>query len=395
MSTSTDAAPTHVDASPDPDGSRFASRWWRHRGTVGLLAAFVLLVAGVALTAGDPTTTARLDPANPGPDGARAVYRVLARDGVQTEVVRDEAAFAATSIDGGTTVVVSSTADLGRSTVASLREHAAPGHLVLLEPSGGVWNLLGAGYASTTTPAEAVRADCSATAAAGAVVGDLEVVVDRATTYPGPGCFAGDDGRPSLVDAGGALVVGAGEALTNASVLRGDDAALALRLLGQQDRLVWYVANAQDLAADDAVSIGSLLPDWIGPGLGLGALVMIAVIVWRGRRLGALATEPLPVVVRAVETTHSRGRLYRRAGDRAHASRTLRAAARTRLGERIGLGAAEDPDALMRSVATRTGRDPREITALLSPDATHPTTDHDLITLAQELDRLDREVRDT
>ena len=45
--------------------------------------------------------------------------------------------------------------------------------------------------------------------------------------------------------------------------------------------------------------------------LWLLGIAMLAVIWWRGRRLGALASEPLPVTVRSLETTEARGRLYR------------------------------------------------------------------------------------
>ena len=70
---------------------------------------------------------------------------------------------------------------------------------------------------------------------------------------------------------------------------------------------------------------------------------MVTVILWRARRLGPLATEPLPVVVRAVETTRSLGRLYRRSGDRGHAAESLRRAARSRLAERLRLGSTARP----------------------------------------------------
>ena len=46
-------------------------------------------------------------------------------------------------------------------------------------------------------------------------------------------------------------------------------------------------------------------------------------MLWRGRRLGPLVVEPLPVVVKAVESTQGRGRLYRRVRDRAHAAGIL------------------------------------------------------------------------
>ena len=73
------------------------------------------------------------------------------------------------------------------------------------------------------------------------------------------------------------------------------------------------------------------------------AIAVLALLVWRSRRLGALASEPLPVVVKAIETTRSRGRLYRKAGDRDHAAGALRAAARVRAAERLGLGTSRTP----------------------------------------------------
>ena len=80
-----------------------------------------------------------------------------------------------------------------------------------------------------------------------------------------------------------------------------------------------------DLAGGDGVSPRSLLPRWLRPALWL--LVLVAASRWWcGVRAGSapLAVEPLPVEVKAVETTRNLGRLYRRAGDRAHAAEALR-----------------------------------------------------------------------
>ena len=166
-------------------------------------------------------------------------------------------------------------------------------------------------------------------------------------------------------------------------------------MLGQDERLVWYVPSIDDLVGDDGVSLQTLLPRWVRPGLALLAIVMVTVILWRARRLGALATEPLPVVVRAVETTRSLGRLYRRSGDRDHAAESLRRAARSRLAERLRLGSTTPPDVLAREVARRTGRTEEEVVAVLGPAGVVPSSDRDLITLARQLTELDREVRRT
>jgi hypothetical protein len=198
-----------------------------------------------------------------------------------------------------------------------------------------------------------------------------------------------------LVERDGVSLFGAGDALTNDQVLRADNAALALRLLGQDQRLVWYVPQLGDLVADDGVSLESLAPDWIRPGIWLLALTVIGLALWRGRRLGPLASEPLPVVVKAIETTLSRGRLYRRAGDREHAARALRRAARDRAAERLRLGVVTDPHTLVRDVAHHVGRPEAEVAALIGPHAPTPATDAALIALATRLAELDREVRRT
>jgi hypothetical protein len=139
----------------------------------------------------------------------------------------------------------------------------------------------------------------------------------------------------------------------------------------------------------------SLLPQWLIPALWLLLCVGIAMIAWRGRRLGPLAREPLPVSVKAVETTRNLGRLYRRSGDRGHAADALRAASRMRLAERLRLPHRVDPTVLVDGVAARTGRAPAEVEGLIGSTARTPADDRELARLAQQLSELDREVSHT
>ena len=120
-------------------------------------------------------------------------------------------------------------------------------------------------------------------------------------------------------------------------MLRADNAATALRLLGQQPRVVWYVPSLDDLVGDDGVSLRTLLPTWLQPAVWLVALALLSLIWWRGRRLGALAVEPLPVSVRSLETTQARGRLYRTASARAHAADVLRRSTRASIAAHLQL----------------------------------------------------------
>ena len=356
----------------------------RHRAMLVVLAGLVVAVAVVAVSSGRGTSGGRLDPDNPDPAGAQAVARVLADQGVDVTVVRDADTLDRTTVDSGTTVVVTSTELLGRSTIRRLREHTAGATLVVVEPGPGTTRALGvAAPPAAATMTSARPAGCPA-------YDGLDVLVDRGVEYPVDGsCFGGMLAEPR----DGLVLLGAGDALSNDQVLRADDAAIALRLLGEHPRLVWYVPTLDDLVADDGVSLATLLPRWLRPALWLGLVTVVALMLWRSRRLGALATEPLPVVVKAIETTRSRGRLYRKAGDRAHAAGALRAASRERAATRLRLGAGSDPATLVRELARHTGRPADEIGRLLGPDAPAPHSDHDLITLASELAALDREVR--
>lgn len=359
-----------------------------------LVALALTLALGVAVwtTRDAETHPDALDPRNPGPEGGQAVAKVLEEEGVDLTIVRSADALDDTTVDDATTVVVTSTAYLAESTFARLREHAAPGRLVLVEPTYPVVQDIDGDLTTVGQSGERIAADC------GASVDGLTLEVDDATVFRGAtedtSCFATSGGAVLLERPDERLVLfGAGQALSNDQVLRADNAAVALRLLGTSERVVWYVPDPADATADEAVTLSSLIPRWIGPGIWLGALSVIALILWRFRRLGPLSTEPLPVVVRAVETAHSRGRMYRRSGDRGHAARALRRAARTDLATRLRLDRHTDTAIVTEATARHLGTTVEEIGPLLSDDQLPPATDHDLIRLAQALTRLRREVR--
>jgi Domain of unknown function (DUF4350) len=364
----------------------------RHRSTLLVGLALVAAVAAAIVLGTGTKTSTPMDPDNPGPEGARALARVLGDEGVDVRVARSADELEAIDVDGDTSVVVVLPEYLGTSTISRLRDHTGDAHTLIVVGAGpGVADALGAVGGGSAFPLGDGRASgCSDPRFEG-----LTLEVDLTTVYPDGECFDGKEGSIVAEPDDGLLLFGADEALTNDQILRADNAAVALRMLGQDERLVWYVPSIDDLTGDDGVSLQALLPRWVRPGLALLAIVMVTVILWRARRLGALATEPLPVVVRAVETTRSLGRLYRRSGDRDHAAESLRRAARARLAERLRLGSTTTPDVLAREVARRTGRTMEEVVAVLGPAGVVPSSDRDLITLATQLAELDREVRRT
>ncbi|HEX4686430.1 MAG TPA: DUF4350 domain-containing protein [Nocardioides sp.] len=363
-------------------------RWLRrHRGAVLVaVAALTLVLVSAWLGRHSRAYAADLDPGNPDGTGAQAVARVLEDQGVDVDVVRSADALTSAKPDAATTVVVTSTDNLGRSTTRRLLRSQGAAHLVVVAPGPELLLQLGVrSYPLTTTPSGPVAAGCPAYDA-------LAVRVESAQAYRMGGCFREDQGVMLAEPRTGLTLLGASEILTNDQILDGDNAAVALRLLGQRQRLLWYVPSLNDLRGADSISARSLLPDWLSPALWMLGVAGVGLIVWRGRRLGPLAREPLPVAVKAVETTRNLGRLYRRAGDRTHAAEALRSATRTQLAERLRLPRRVQPSRLVDDVAARTGRPVPEIDALIGPTAHSPTDDRALADLARRLTELDREV---
>jgi hypothetical protein len=359
----------------------------RHRVIVLVVAAAVMAVLLTAWLGRDSRTYgARLDPRNPRGDGAQALARVLADEGVDVDVVRSADALDHASTDASTTIVVTSSGNLGITTTSRLLHHQGDADLVLVAPGPQLVRELGlTSFPRATTSSGSVAAGCPAYAG-------LSLRVDAADAFQAPGCFRRDGGVLVARPRAGLTMLGASAAMTNDQILDGDNAAVVLRLLGQREHLVWYVPDLSDLGGSDSVSAASLLPDWLGPGLWLLTLAGVALVVWRARRLGPLAREPLSVEVKAVETTRNLGRLYRRSGDRSHAAEALRTAARARLAERLHLAGQPDPARLAADVAAYTGRPLSEVEAMLGPAHVPPRDDADLAALAQQLTRLDREV---
>lgn len=366
--------------------------WRRRHGATLLIGGGFLLAVVLTIVLGlADDRVDRYDPDNPGPEGAQALARVLDSQGVDVSVVRSADELEDTVADGQSVVVVTSTDQLGGNTVERLTQHVGRSRLVLVDPPPEIVDAVGATAAATpVVPDDGIKAECGDAMFAG-----LTLEVDVAVAYDGAdGCFEVEGGSVAL-EHGSVTLFGGGEALTNDQALNGDNAAIGLRLLGQGDRLIWYVPTFEDIGADDELGLGALLPRWIEPGLWVLAIAAVFLIVWRARRLGPLSSEPLPVVVEAIETTRSRGRLYRKAQDRAHAADALRAAARAKAAVRLGLGAGQDDAALVRDLARHVGRPEADVADLIGTHASTPASDRDLIALARNLTELDREARRT
>lgn len=392
------------------------SRWnrWRRRVIVAaiLIAGLGILIA-LALAARHPGAV--LEPTDPGRDGGRAVAQVLRAHGVEVTVARslDEVAQAMAETGGPTSIVMANPQYLWEGAAAQLLDEARSARrIVLVGVNSSHLHAMGLpalGWPLTTDADAAGPADCSSDLArdddrlAGMTVtryrAEPQAPADTVT------CFELTSQDPTRGDVlGGSLLLrlpagsthpeivlfGAPGAWTNGSVDEASNAGVALRTLGISPHLVWYQPGVQDLTASGGSSAAPVWPAWTAPALwlALGAFVLFAIAM--GRRLGRLVPEPLPVVVPAAETTVSRGRLYRRAGDRARTARILRLGTLTRMRARLGRPNATVTE-LGAALATLSGIPAATIEVILAgPD---PADDAALVRLAHDLTDLEEKVR--
>ena len=184
--------------------------------------------------------------------------------------------------------------------------------------------------------------------------------------------------------------MGTADFMTNSGLLEQGNAALAMNLAGSRPRVIWYAPQRVEGESGGAATVFDLIPDHVTWIVWQLCLVVALLALWKGRRVGPLVAEELPVVVRASETVEGRGRLYRSRRARDRAADALRTATLQRLLPRLGLGPNAAPPAVSEAVAQRSGHDPATVGhTLFGPP---PATDADLVNLAHELDNIERQV---
>lgn len=379
------AAPTAERAGP-----RSRLRGWRGPAAVAALLLAVLVTGALLVPR---SSGAALDPDNPDPRGSRALAQVLAERGVDVTLVRSTQDAVALA-DSGSTLLVARTGLLSPDRLDALAATGAD--LVLVEPDAVALERLApglepAGTAEPTVTGPSCAAPGPTTAGdalAGGVTYRARQDTPAALCYPVPS--AGASYAVTDQDGRRVVVLGQSRVLTNADVAQQGNAALALHTLGRHERLTWYLPSPLEGPVGEDPAALDLLPPAV-PRVGVALLLTFGVLVlWRARRLGPLVAEPLPVVVRAAETTQGRAGLYRRSRARGRVADTLRAACLRRIATRSRLGRFATAEDVVAAAAQASGRDRAEVEMLLRGLA--PPDDAALARLADDLDALEKEV---
>ena len=372
-------------------------KWW-----ITGIALVLIMVAMVALTS-KPSDYRELSTENTDDTGARAVAQILREQGVTLKQFdRLSRVFVA---DPATTTLVIAGADyLTAAQAESVLGYE--GDILFIGASPDLTDALDAGVSVTYEfLPETVDAACADPDAAAAERMRVEYTgLQIGGSSDATMCFLNraEVAGMAVVETpnGTRTIVTNPQVYENGALLEEGNAALALRTAGRNDNVAWYLADYMDptlLAGPGKTPDLSTNPDFLPPGFGtaLYALALAALIgaVWKGRRFGPLAVEPLPVVVRASEATRGRARLYRRARAYGRATAALRAASARRIGVRLGVPRTTDREGMVAAVERATGRPPAEIARALYGPA--PRNETEMMNVVEQLDRLEGEVHTT
>jgi hypothetical protein len=401
-----------------------------------VIALLTLVGTGVAhaMQSADPT---ELRPDNTAAHGGSTLAGDLRAAGVAVREMTKSSDALVAAYQGNVTLFVPAPGLMNPAYLRMLKLLPSSTRVVLVEPSAytlsnGLIPVLGTGTRWATAP---VDPGCPMPEARQAGQAAVYRNYYEPTTGTQLRCY-----RDALVDApvgpAQVLLVGSSDPFRNDRIGELHNATLATGLLSRYPTVVWLdlqhsepppgVVNQspdQNLPAapPSLGNGGSPDPDFTlpaGPGGGQGggqggtgqgasgsrppplpippqfwavvamlAAAALALALARARRLGPPVGEPLPVLVRGVETVTGRGRLYRRARARSTALGALRTAALYRLLPVLDLPDDQPPPStVVDALARRTGWDADRVDAVLY--GTPPDNDHELVRAARDLDAL-------
>ncbi|KQM84099.1 DUF4350 domain-containing protein [Agromyces sp. Leaf222] len=411
------AEPTHVNgtangaamgaATSDAVALTPTPRALLRRGRTWLVLAAILAVGTLVLfviQGGIRAQAGLLDPESPGSTGSGALVEVLRAHGVTVTTARslETAIDAVEAADDATLLLFDEFATLDADRLDELARSDA--RLVVVEPGFRALESFAPGVRMAGAADGAIDdVSCDArpaTQAGGLSDGQRLLTIDDGAREAGwQGCFAQGDGFAAAVgpvpDGGDAAsdrlsLVAATTVFENARIDEAGNAAFAIGLLGASSDLVWYLPGPADAEATTAPTLGELTPGWVSPVLVLALVVTVVAGLWRGRRLGPLVVERLPVTVPAGETRQGRARLYARSAQRTHALDQMRVAAIRRVVSVLRLPRSTEVAAVAQAAAHATGRDATSVMHLLVDEL--PDGDHRFVALATALDELERDV---
>lgn len=363
--------------------ARRERRGWRAWLPYAVLGVVVL---GLALAgSGQEDTGEPLDPASPGPLGTKAVVDVLREVGAD---VRVDPGVPGEDVDTALLLVDR----LDDDERARLLDWVRAGGVLVVADAGSTLQPDAVATTSLAVVQASIARACDLPA-----VGDVaRVSAPGGTVHEVPegadGCFDRNDGSWLVArdeGEGAVVTLGGAGALTNEELGEADNGLLAVVLLAPGgDETVAVLPPPAGAAGGGQRGLVDLIPGAVRAAFLQLLLAFLVLAAWRARRLGRPVLEPAPVEVAGSELVVATGNLFQTARAGGHAAAILRADARRRLAERLGLAPGAPPELVADAAAARTGADRDEVLALLTGPG--DVDEAGLVTLAQAVESVRR-----
>lgn len=400
MSAFPDTTPGFAEAHPVAVRVPLWKRGWFRLIVLAVIATFLLCAAFVGLVnvrSGDRLE----DPTSYRAGGAAALSNLIQAQGVAVTPTSDVGRVKEMADPDTTVVLVEPELSRAEFEAILLRK---PADVIVVSPSAETLTDLGSPATvvfQDTAPGELLPG-CSDPDAlrAGSVIFDYSPVPEwgvspflRSNSPAVTTCFRSSTGGAGYARyrEGETTVHLLAGGLHNSELDRSGNAAFTMALFGRHPRLVWLQIPQvieDPVPGQDAGEPILVLPQGWGWAVAMSLFTLGVVALWRGRRLGPILEENLPVRVRASETVEGHGRLYFRNDARARAADILRSATVARLESQFGQS---DQQALVSLISARLGVPDAQIGELLF--GAPPGTDAELIGLQDWLQHLEQEVR--
>lgn len=382
-----------------------------HWKPLAAVLAILTVFAAYITIKGTDGDNRNLAPTSTEQSGAAGFVHLLKSRNYNVKIVRHDRTMrsAIRNATPDTTVIVSPDIGIYRNFAQDLDQTRAS-RIILLEPSQQILDKVGI-QAQALTVQEALAASNSPNCSAEMLspVNELDSKF-RSKTYESDEadhvCF------PAIpiidnVNRGGLLtftqqqkqtiLLGNAYALTNRHLASKDSAALGLALVGNNKNVIWADPRAADLKGQQGTSgeggrRGGIPPQlsWLNLLAWWSVFLAIVAAFWRGRRLGRIVVEYLPVMVRASETAKGLGRSYSVSASHERSLELLQSAAALRIAKKLGVPSYTPRSELISVVASALGRSSEDIESVLTRKA---HTAQDLISGTANLDSLERQVR--
>lgn len=178
---------------------------------------------------------------------------------------------------------------------------------------------------------------------------------------------------------------------TNKEITKSSNAAVALNLFNKYKNIYWYMPTKAEFE-DPSNAAPPLTPSWAGQIFLLICIATIFLLLAKGKRLGFVIKENLPVVVKFEETNTGKANLYRKNNDQDYTANILRTYHIQKLAKLVRINPQINKEEFIRAVSEKANIKYEDVEKILYTQETQ--SNEELHVLSLSLESIEKKVKD-